>query len=255
MSSDLDKLVEAITDLVLSELSEKAPVTPEVPLPIKKAAEDEGKPVLICPCGESVEPEFWASAQSVKSVSLRLVLPDGVSSPPACASWPRWTFKATTNQLGQSRAVLLAGADLPTLGGLANLGAVGGLGARLGIAAISSGIPLFVHDQHFEHLRRHSSRLASGFVRRFEELYRVVASFGVEFGGAAAAADFLRKAAGASGQGAIAARGSGRDVVTVEDVEAVRRAGDLVLKVSIGTIVTPLAAQRASEWGIEVKYQ
>ena len=41
----------------------------------------------------------------------------------------------------------------------------------------------------------------------------------------------------------------------VEDVEAVRRSGSKQLQVAMGTIVTPLAAQRASEWGIEVSFQ
>ena len=53
----------------------------------------------------------------------------------------------------------------------------------------------------------------------------------------------------------LAARAGGRDVVTVEDVEAVRRSGSKQLQVAMGTIVTPLAAQRASEWGIEVSFQ
>ena len=50
-------------------------------------------------------------------------------------------------------------------------------------------------------------------------------------------------------------RSGGRAVVTVKDVEALRQAGTGRLEVAIGTIVTPLASQRAAEWGIEVSFQ
>ena len=55
------------------------------------------------------------------------------------------------------------------------------------------------------------------------------------------------------GAASVTSTSTGRDVVTLEDLEAVRRRGQKVLEVSAGAIVTPLARQAAREMGIEVK--
>ena len=113
---------------------------------------------------------------------------------------------------------------------------------------------MFLDNGRYESLRRHSARLASGFVRRFEEFHRLVSSFGVEFGGAGRLPDFLA-GLGASTTATAASRSGGRSVVTVEDVQAVKDSGGKRMEVAIGSIVTPLAAQRAAEWGIEMVVQ
>lgn len=255
MSSELDKLVEVITDLVLAELDEQAEVV--VPQPVTKAVSASGTRVLICPGPGEVEPELWKAVSSVEGLSPSALVWNGFRGD-QLPSGLGWGLEARSSGWAKVvsgyRGVVLLGADLSVLAALGNLGSGGLPSASVAVAALSAGIPVFIDDSPYEKVRRHSSRLASGFVRRFEEFYRLVSSFGVEFGGTSQVANFLTSL----GPGAVAApagRSGGRAVVTVEDVEAVRRSGQSRLPVALGTIITPLAAQRASEWGIEVAFQ
>lgn len=256
MASEFDKLVDAITELVLGELAAEQPSVPP-PSVLGKGGGD-GPNLLLVPGPGSISKEVWERLNSVDSVSFSVLTWDGfpVERLPSSAR----QLRSETRTMDWSkiasgyRGAVLFGADLGVLGGIAQLGAGGGPPAGLAVACLSSGLPVFVDNSPFETLRRHSSRLASGFVGRFEELYRTVASFGIDFGGVDELDRFLGQftKTGLTAATPVGARSSGRDVVTVEDVEAVRRSGSGQIMVAIGSIVTPLAAQRASEWGIEV---
>lgn len=258
MSSESDKLIEAITELVLQELEGSAAVS--VPPSKPKPQAGVGTKVLVAPGGAAADSELWAEIARAEGVAPSVLVWNGFRQdqlPSSCSGWKLETRTSKWSQVVATRkALVLVGADLSVLGSLANFGGDGMPPASLATAALASGTPVFLDDGCFESIRRHSSRLASGFVRRFEELYRLVSSFGIVSGGAPELGDFLRQVSGdktvpASPQ----ARSGGRDVVTTEDVEAVRRAGQERLAVALGTIVTPLAAQKAREWGIEVVFQ
>lgn len=266
MSSNFDNLVEVITDLVLRELSGEptgsvAAAQSSGPAAAKDLkAQGKGPRVLVAPGPGGVEQSLWTTFSENKALRVSALVWNGYRQDQLPASCSDWSLEARSTNWGQVvseyKSVVLLGSDLSVLGALANLGCGGCPPASVAIAGLSSGLPIFVDDGQYESLRRHSSRLSSGFVRRFEELFRIASSFGIEFGGSAQLAEFLRKTAGSTSSPVLAeSRSGGRDVVTVEDVEAVKRAGQAYLAVALGTIVTPLAAQRALEWGIEVRLQ
>lgn len=266
MSSNFDNLVEVITDLVLRELSGEptgsgAAAQNSDARPVKELkAQGKGPRVLVAPGPAGVDPSLWTNFSEAKALRLSALVWNGYRQDQLPSTCGDWSLEARSTNWGQMvadyKSIILLGPDLSVLGALANLGCGGCPPASAAVAGLSSGLPIFLDDGHFESLRRHSSRLSSGFVRRFEELYRIVSSFGIEFGGSAKLSEFLRKTAGATASPVVSeSRSGGRDVVTVEDVEAVKRAGHSHLAVAIGSIVTPLAAQRALEWGIEVRLQ
>ena len=266
MSSNFDNLVEVITDLVLRELSGEptgsvaAAQKSEPPVAKDLKVQSKGPRVLVAPGPGKVEQSLWATFSESEAFRASSLVWNGYRQDqlPACCS--DWGLEARSTNWGQVvseyKAIVLLGSDLSVLGCLANLGGGGCPPAAIAVAGIASGMPVFLDDGQFESLRRHSSRLSSGFVRRFEELHRIVSSFGIEFGGSAKLAEFLRRTGGSKATPALGeSRSSGRDVVTVEDVEAAKRAGQAYLAVAMGTIITPLAGQRALEWGIEVRMQ
>lgn len=269
----MDSLVEAITELVMAELAAaksqaasegtksptsggtKSPASDSTKLPV--SAGSKGPRVLVVSTGEPVGDEIWATLSDAGVVPVCLLwdgfrqeqLPAALSGGAVesrKAGWTRW--------VSDYRALCLVGSDLPTLGSLAALGAGGNAAAAVTIAALSSGLPVFCETSSLEQVRRHSARLAPGLTRVFEDAWRTVASFGVQFGQPAELSAFLSALSGGKAATAAAAKSGGRDVVTTEDVEAVRRAGGKTLSVGMGAIVTPLARQQASEWGIEVKF-
>lgn len=261
----MDSLIEAITELVMRELEaargsdtvgppQAASAANSGPL---LAAASQGPRVLVVRGGEAVDETLWQTVSSSGARPSLLVSDGAVPASGLAAGWRTegrrdgWS-KAVTDY----GAVVLLGSDLPTLGSIANLGAGGQLPAVVAVAAVAAGVPVFCESSVYERLRRHSARLAPGFMRTFEDQWRAVAGFGVELGTAAQLGVFLGRL-GSSGAAAPAAqaKGGARDVVTTEDVEAVKRAGQTQLLVGMGAIVTPLARQQASEWGIEVKFQ
>lgn len=239
MDSDL---VEAITQLVLEELKRSAP-GPE------PAAEKSGPPVLICPgparaCSEVVEALSRLTSFSLKMLSWEKARPDllplgGVSSIVAPADW--------SERIGSFKAVILTGLDI---GGLAAFSRLLTLQAPIAaaVAAVIQGVPVFVCRESLELFERHSSRVPNGVLRVFAEHRRVVESFGVEFVGG----DELAVRLG-SAPNKVASKSRGRDVVTREDVEAAVQRGAKVLEVSSNAIVTGLARETATRFGIEVR--
>jgi hypothetical protein len=254
----MDSLVEAITELVIKELEavRKGTGAP-APAVSSQAPRPKAARLLVVPGPEPVREEVWSALASARTRSSALVW-NGFRQdqlPAAAAGWPLESRGTGWSKVvGDYQAVCLLGSDLPTLG---SIGAGGLPPAGVAVAAVAAGLPVFCEAGLFERLRRHSARLAPGFMRAFEEAWRTVASFGVELGGPVELAAFLARRGAARGDGAAgpAAKSGGRDVVTGEDVEAARRAGQTVLSVGMGAIVTPLARQQAAEWGIEVKFQ
>jgi hypothetical protein len=256
LSSELDKLVEAVTDLVMAEIGQHA----ETPSPTSSRPRQNDKPgtrVLVCPGPKSVDSTCW-SALAQSTLSPAVLVWSEFRADQLVGPCSRWKVEARCGHwdrvVSGYKAVILLGSDLSVLSGIGNLGHGACPPASAAVAAVAAGVPVFVENGHYESLRRHSSRLASGFVRRFEEFYRMVGSFGVELGASAQLPDFLSRLDSAA-PAAPSDRSGGRAVVTVEDVEAVRRAGTRRLEIAMGTIVTPLASQRAAEWGIEVVIQ
>jgi hypothetical protein len=252
----MGSLVEAITELVIKELAKvrtggDAPSSQPPPAP-------RGARLLVVPGPEPVAEEVWNALASVPSRSSALVW-NGFRQDQLPASAARWPLEARgtgwSKVVGDYQAVCLLGSDLPILGSIAHLGAGGQPPAAVAVAGVASGLPVFCETGLFERVRRHSARLAPGFVRAFEEAWRGAASFGIELGGPAELGAFLSRLTGKGAASAPAAKNGGRDVVTGEDVEAARRAGLKQLLVGMGAIVTPLARQQAAEWGIEVKFQ
>ena len=263
----MDSLVEAITELVIKELesarrgSSAATPSPNglaTPPSESRSLQPKGPRLLVVPGPEPVGEEVWSALGAAGLRPSALVWngfrQDQLPSP--AAGWPleaRGT--GWSKVVADYGAVVLAGSDLPTLGSIAALGAGGLPPAGVAVAAVASGLPVFCEASVFEKVRRHSARLAPGFVRVLEDSWRAASSFGIEFGAAAELSSFLGRLGPKGAATAAAAKTGGRDVVTTEDVEAARRAGHKQLLVGMGAIVTPLARQQASEWGIEVKFQ
>lgn len=241
--------------MVLKELSTSPADGPNASLSSPPAELKKGSPVLVAAGPHSVQAPLWGSLLDCTGISP-VILDWSGAAPGASAGWgvekrgSNWSSVVSTYQ-----AVVVLGADLSTLGSLANFAGDGSPPAGVALAALAGGRPVFMDDHAFEQFRRHSSRLPSGLVRRFEEFFRLVQSFGVEIGSSNKLSRFLSKLSSPVSTPVVAERSSGRDVVTVEDVEAVRRSGGKRLHVALGSIVTPLASQRASEWGIEVSFQ
>lgn len=257
MSSELDKLVEAITELVVKELSDSA-TAPAAVQPVT-AHKQAGLPVLVVAGPEVPQDRLWAPLLEASNLARSVLVWSGGRQDQLPAGCSGWKIEARSGQWGRLvsgyKAVVLLGAELSVLGSMANLGGDGLVPAGVAVAALAAGKPVFVDDHFYEQFRRHCSRLPAGLVRRFEEFYRVACSFGVEMGTARELAAFLGSLGTSSGGSSPLAKSGGRDVVTVEDVEAVRHSGVSRMQVALGTIVTPLAAQKAAEWGIEVSYQ
>lgn len=262
----MDSLVEAITELVMKELESSrrsgvemtstasAPTLESAPA---KAA-GKGPKVLVVRGPEAVDEGLWATLSGAPVRPSLLSWEDAPSSGSGlAASWPTETrVRGWSKAVADYGAVILLGSDLPLLGSIAQLGAGGQPPSAITVAAVAAGLPVFCENAAYEKIRRHSARLAPGFTRALEEHLRTVAGFGIELGTSAELGAFLARL-GPTGSAPAAAqsKGGGRDVVTTEDVEAVRRAGLTQLHVGMGAIVTPLARQQALDWGIEVKFQ
>ena len=255
--------MEAITELVVREL-EKAPGR-ESEVLIEQAArgldassKSQHPKVLIVPGAGAVADDLWAAVLDNECRPSVLVSSDFPQDelPASLSSWPiESRTRGWSKVVADYTAVCLVGPDLSVLGSLSNFGGTGSAQAQAAVAGLAAGQPVFMDHSSFERVRRHSARLAPGFVGRLEDCWRIVASFGVEFGGPQELSKFLKRLSGPTSARSPAERKGGRDVVTTEDVIAAREAGHKSLRVGLGAIVTPLAKQQAQEWGIEVKFQ
>ena len=114
---------------------------------------------------------------------------------------------------------------------------------------LSLGIPVYASSFEPEKLRRSTGRLPGGFQSAYFQHLRTVESLGVQVLEASQIANRLGSKARP-----LLASARGRDVLTVEDLDAFARSGSRQLKVAPGTIVTPLARDKAQSMGIEVIY-
>lgn len=256
----MDNLVDAITELVIKEL-EKASgssAASAAKTSTPAAPTTRGPRLLMVAGPEPVPDAVWTTVSAAR-VKPSVLVWDGFGQeqrPDEAAGWhleTRSVDKGASRLVADYAGLCLTGSDLPVLGSIASLGAGAPAPASLALAAVAAGLPVFCEAAAFEKVRRHSARLAPGFVRAFEESWRTAASFGIELGTPAELEGFLQRLGGQTASGTAAAKATGRDVVTTEDVEAARRAGHKILQVAMGAIVTPLARQQAAEWGIEVK--
>lgn len=257
----MDNLVEAITDLVLKELQAgelKATCETAVAELSTAAAVSKKAPVLVAPGDEPLDEEI------LKAITRAEVWPTlyswpgySVDVPPvAFRNWPVESRQRDWKRLlSKYRALVLVGSDLAVLGSIAALGSCRQPPAILAITAVAIGMPVFIEATAFEQVRRFSARLAPGFVGAFEKNFAIVASFGIELGGASSLGSFLARLDRPTAVAKSIANSGSRDVVTAEDIETARRAGHHQILVATGTIVTQLARQKAHECKIEVKFQ
>lgn len=236
-------LIETITELVLRELQQAQP---------QQEPAATGAPVLLCPGPGAIFPETWDLLSKVEGVAWRAVVWDGfpeerLTGFPARRLRPPDCWEEAVSGV---KAVVLPSVRLATLARMALL-----LGdtppAAAAVAGVVQGTPVLVCAEGVERYRRHSGRLPGGFLSTFHNHLRAVEGLGVEI---LEAPEIVARLQG-RGRVVTPAASAGRDVVTMEDLEAARRRGVTVLEVSAGAIVTPLAREAANGMGIEVRTQ
>jgi len=123
--------------------------------------------------------------------------------------------------------------------------------SALALAGIAQGKPVLASSFEVERLKRSSGRLPGPFLSAFHQHLRTVESFGVKF---LDSATLQRSLVQNQAVTVTASMSGGRDVLTAEDLEAAVRSGQKVLQLAPGTIVTPLARERASQLNLEVRF-
>ncbi len=237
-------LVDTITELVLQELSRQQPAQPP----------SQGKQVVLCPGPGPGTEAVWKALKSVEGVAWQGIAWTGfsvgrlqqamggvaVSEPPSC-----WE-----TLVNRCEAVVLPSLDLGGLAALALL-LTDRPPAGAAVAALIQDRPVMVVTEGLERFRRHANRLPGGLLEVFESHYQQAEKMGVQF----VAAQEVGSALTGGPVQAAQRVASGRDVVTLEDLEQAQRRQEKVLSVQSGAIVTPLARQAAREMGIEVRFQ
>lgn len=118
------------------------------------------------------------------------------------------------------------------------------------VAGVMQGVPVLAGALEVDNLKRSSGRLPGPFLSLFHQHLRTVEGMGIQV----LENEALVRRLGAKVAAPASAAGKGRDVITVSDLEAAARAGQKVLQVVPGTIVTPLARDKAAQMGIEVTF-
>jgi hypothetical protein len=118
------------------------------------------------------------------------------------------------------------------------------------LAGVMQGIPVLASAHEVDLLKRSSGRLPGPFLSLFHQHLRAVEGMGIQI----LESDALITRLGARVSAAPTSAGKGRDVITFSDLEAAARAGQKVLQLTPGTIVTPLAREKAAQMGIEVRF-
>jgi hypothetical protein len=120
------------------------------------------------------------------------------------------------------------------------------------LEGVMQGRPVWAASLEVDKFRRSSGRLPGGLQSAYYQHLRALEGLGIQV---LQPPELARKLQGGAAQTAIASGSSkGRDVLTVEDLEAALKAGQRVLTLTPGTIVTPLAREKAQTMGIEVIY-
>lgn len=257
---DPNSLVALITERVIEELLRSASTGPEPAAAPSAGPGHPGNPgrrALLCGApGSAVEAATWKALREAEGV--RWVAVD----------WPGYPADRIARGLGRPAdqvvpppevwddlvrsvdAVVLPFAPLDVLARTALL-LVDAPPAAAAVAALVQGVPVLAGGEDAERLTRHSSRIPGGLLSVVQGHVRTVQGMGVQL---VAPAQIALQLSGGLARPAASAS-SGRDVVTNEDVMAALQAGQKVLEVAPGSIVTPLARETASRNGIEVRFR
>ena len=254
-------LVQLITDLVMAEVTRGEGVQPSSPPPPLEAAAPSGdlarggRRLLLVPAPApfSSYEGLLGSLRDVPGISWTAVRVAGVCE------------KRVTQALGAVRwvdapllwdefihgmeAVVLPVLRLEVLSRVANL--LSDIPASAAaVAGVMQGVPVLAGALEVNNLKRSSGRLPGPFLSLFHQHLRTVEGMGIQV----LENESLVRRLGAKVVAPASAVGKGRDVITVSDLEAAARAGQKVLQVVPGTIVTPLARDKAAQMGIEVTF-
>ena len=241
-------LVQLITDLVMAELS--GTETNAEP-PACSAPETPKRKVLLCPAPGSADP-LWAALREVKGVHWLCTCDDASPDLARKLGSPVQTTRskgAWDEVVNEVEAVVLPVLTLELVSKLALLIA-DRPPVQAALAGVIQGKPVLACSSEPNRLRRASGRLPGGFLSAYHAHLRGLEALGVQLLEPPALAARL---SGVFVKSTGDAR-SGRDVLTVADLEAAARAGTRVLQVAPGTIVTPLARDVAQQMGIEVSF-
>ena len=240
-------LIQLVTDLVMAEMSRGEGVKPSPPV----EAAPRGRRLLLVPAPSvQAEEALWTGLRELPGVSWTGVRVNGVCEK-RIGDWLRWVDPpAVWDELVHSmEAVVLPVFRLEVISRTALLLSDVPASAAA-VAGVMQGVPVLASAFEVDQLKRASGRLPGPFLSLFHQHLRSVEGMGIEvLESAALVARLGRKVAAPVSS----ARG-GRDVVTVSDLEAAARAGQKVLQLTPGTIVTPLARDVAVKMGIEVRF-
>lgn len=248
-------LVQLITDLVIAELGRGAPPSGETPARPTSSRGSRRLLLVPAPPGWSESDPIWLQIKQIPDVDWTAVRVEGVCSDQIdrALGAVRWVAPPTLwDDLVRSvQALVLPVFRLEVMTRLALLlGDVPATGAA--IAAIMQGVPVYASAHEVERVRRASGRLPGPFLSTFHQHLRGVEGLGVQVLEAEVLCQRLTNSVASSGFHSTAHKG--RDVITVSDLEAAAAAGQKVLKVAPGTIITPLAREKAAQMQIEVSF-
>jgi len=240
-------LIQLITDLVMAEMNRGEGAKPP---PVSEAA-PKGRRLLLVPAATStqaVDP-LWSGLKELPGVSWTAVRVPGVCE--RRLDWVRWIDPpAIWDELVHSmEAVVLPVFRLEVISRVALLlGDVPASAAAL--AGVMQGVPVLASAHEVDLVKRASGRLPGPFLSLFHQHLRSLEGMGIQVLEAEALVNRLAQRVSTPA----AAVAKGRDVITLEDLEAAVRAGQKVLSVTPGAIITPLAREKAAQLGIEVVY-
>ena len=229
-------LVELVTELVLAELGRAAdaPTSPPV--------EAEGRRLLLACAPASGKEPIWAALQSTG-------LPwTGVGQPSTLVR-VRWVEapRLWDEFVHGFEALVVPVLPLAVISRVALLLSDCPVSAAI-VSAICQGVPVLACAHDVDALKRSSGRLPGPFLSLFHQHLRTLEGMGVQL----LEQEALLARLGQKQSKAAPARG--RDVITLEDLEAAARAGQTSLQVLPGSIVTPLAREKATQMNIEIRF-
>jgi hypothetical protein len=250
-------LVQLITDLVMAEMSrgEGQSPSPQVQAAPSGQLSRGGRPLLLVPAPAkfaTVEP-LLAALREVGGISWTAVRVPGVCEKQVgqALGEVKWIDPPLLwDELVHSKeAVVLPVFRLEVLSRVANL--LSDIPASAAaVAGVMQGVPVLASALEVDHLKRSSGRLPGPFLSLFHQHLRSAEGMGIQV----LEQEALVRRLGAWVSPPVSAAGKGRDVITVSDLEAAARAGQKSLQVVPGTIITPLAREKAAQMGIEVTY-
>lgn len=239
-------MIQRITDLVMAEMGRGE----ESRAPVPTAPASSGRRVLLVPAPASGGEDLWRSLREAKGIAWTAVRVAGVCEqrfPEA-----RWIDPPLLwdDLVHGCEAVVLPVLRLEVLSRIALL--LSDIpAAAAAISAVMQGVPVLASAHEVDQLKRSSGRLPGPFLSLFHQHLRTVEGMGVQV---LESVTLLQRLGMSRVGGGAATAGKGRDVITVSDLEAAARAGQKSLQVLPGTIVTPLAREKAAQMGIEVQF-